>query len=169
MRLRRGAGLHAGPHLKWVAVKGGAVARFATFMTGELFSVVSRETILSHAIAGADAALDRGAFEEAVAQAFKKSGARRQSPVPGPLTPAPVRRLAGRRAETISGTLIGLELAAGLAMDRARGSITLVASGQLAALYRLAFDTLSVAVQSIDADAAVLAGLCRAAAAIWAR
>ena len=71
--------------------------------------------------------------------------------------------------ETISGTLIGLELAAGLAKDVPRGGVTLVASGRLAALYRLAFDTLSVAVQSIDADDAVLAGLSRAAAAIWKR
>jgi 2-dehydro-3-deoxygalactonokinase len=69
--------------------------------------------------------------------------------------------------ETISGTLIGIELAAGLATDLPRGSVTLVASSRLAALYRLAFDSLSVEVHSIDADDAVLAGLSRAAAAIW--
>src|SRR5262249_4476946 len=60
-----------GTHSKWVGVKGGAVTRFATFMTGELFSVVSRETILSHAVAGADEAEDREAFSSAIAAAFK--------------------------------------------------------------------------------------------------
>jgi 2-dehydro-3-deoxygalactonokinase len=50
-----------------------------------------------------------------------------------------------------------------------RERITLVASGRLAMLYRLAFDTLSIAVQSIDADQAVLAGLARAAMALWTR
>jgi 2-dehydro-3-deoxygalactonokinase len=40
-----------GTHSKWVNVSGATVERFATFMTGELFSVVSRETILSHAMA----------------------------------------------------------------------------------------------------------------------
>src|SRR6516225_7965960 len=47
-----------GTHSKWVRVKDGTVAHFSTFMTGELFSVVSRETILSLAVAGADAAED---------------------------------------------------------------------------------------------------------------
>ena len=158
-----------GTHSKWAEVKSGTVARFATFMTGELFSAISRETILSHAIAGAEAAEDLDAFQDAVIAAFK--------------TPAQATNLlfrmrsrqllfGGRPAaarETLSGTLIGLELAAGLAKDVPRRSVTLVASGRLAALYRLAFDTLSVAVQSIDADEAVLAGLSRAAAAIWKR
>jgi 2-dehydro-3-deoxygalactonokinase len=158
-----------GTHSKWAEVRGGTVARFATFMTGELFSAISRETILTHAVAGTDAATDRGAFQNAVVTAFK--------------TPALAANLlfrvrsrqllfggtAAAARETISGTLIGLELAAGLSTDVPPEAITLVASGRLAALYRLAFDTLSVAVQSIDADDAVLAGLSRAAAAIWTR
>jgi 2-dehydro-3-deoxygalactonokinase len=157
-----------GTHSKWVEVKDGAVARFATFMTGELFSVISRETILSHAIAGAEAE-DRDAFRPAVIAAFKTPALAanllfrvrsRQLLFGG--TPAAAR-------ETISGTLIGLELAARLATDVPRGGIRLVASGRLAALYRLAFDTLSIAVQSIDADEAVLTGLSRAAAANWTR
>jgi 2-dehydro-3-deoxygalactonokinase len=158
-----------GTHSKWAEVKGGVVTRFATFMTGELFSVVSRETILSHAVAGADATEDHGAFQHAVVAAFK--------------TPALAANLlfqvrsrqllfggspAAARA-SISGTLIGLELAAALAKDVPSEGITLVASGRLAALYRLAFDTLAVAIHSIDADNAVLAGLSRAAAAIWKR
>jgi 2-dehydro-3-deoxygalactonokinase len=158
-----------GTHSKWAEVQGGTIVRFATFMTGELFSAISRETILSHAVADAEAAEDRGAFQEAVAAAFKTPSLAanllfrvrsRQLLFGG--TPAAAR-------ETISGTLIGLELAGGLAKDVPRGSVTLVASGRLAALYRLAFDTLSVAVQSVDADDAVLAGLSRAAAAIWPR
>ncbi len=158
-----------GTHSKWVEIRSGTVARFATFMTGELFGAISHQTILSHAIAGAEAAEDRAAFQQAVAEAFK--------------TPALAANLlfrvrsrqllfggtAAAARETISGTLIGLELAAGLGKDAPRQGITLLASGRLAALYRLAFDTLSVAVQSIDADDAVLAGLSRAAAAIWTR
>ena len=59
-----------GTHSKWAMVKGGTVERFATFMTGELFSVVSRETILSHAVANAEEAEDIGAFKSAVFAAF---------------------------------------------------------------------------------------------------
>ena len=47
------------------------VERFATFMTGELFDVVSRETILSHAVTGADEAADIDAFKSAVIAAFE--------------------------------------------------------------------------------------------------
>ena len=158
-----------GTHSKWVHVNGGTVARFATFMTGELFSVVSRETILSHAVAGADDAEDIDSFKSAVAAAFKTPASAanllfqvrsRQLLFGG--TPAAAR-------ETLSGTLIGIELAAGLGGSAPKPGIRLVASGRLQMLYRLAFDALSVAVQPIDADEAVRRGLSMAARAIWTR
>jgi 2-dehydro-3-deoxygalactonokinase len=156
-----------GTHSKWAVVKGGAVERFATFMTGELFSVVSQETILSHAVANAEEAEDLGAFKSAVVAAFD--------------TPALAANLlfqvrssqllyggsASAARERISGTLIGLELAAGLAGDRPRSGITLVASGRLQRMYQLAFETVSVPVRSIDAEEAVRRGLAVAAASIW--
>jgi 2-dehydro-3-deoxygalactonokinase len=156
-----------GTHSKWASVRGGTVERFTTFMTGELFAAVSRETILSLAVANADEAVDTLAFKSAVVAAFE--------------TPALAANLLFRvrsgqllyggspasARERISGTLIGLELAAGLAGDPSKRGVTLVASGRLHALYRLAFDTLSVAVQSIDSDDAVRRGLALAAKAIW--
>ena len=69
--------------------------------------------------------------------------------------------------EKISGTLIGLELAAGLAGDVPGSGITLVASGRLQMLYQLAFDTVSIPVRSIGAEDAVRRGLSMAAASIW--
>jgi 2-dehydro-3-deoxygalactonokinase len=136
-------------------------------MTGELFSVVSRETILSHAVAGAEEAEDIGAFKSAVVAAFD--------------TPALAANLlfqvrssqllyggsASAARERISGTLIGLELAAGLAGDRRRSGITLVASGRLQLMYQLALETLAMPVRSIDAEAAVRRGLSMAAQEIW--
>jgi 2-dehydro-3-deoxygalactonokinase len=156
-----------GTHSKWATVSGGTVQRFATFMTGELFSVVSRETILSHAVTHADEAVDTEAFKSAVVAAFETPAfaanllfrARSNQLLYGG-SPSSAR-------ERISGTLIGLELAAGLAGDQSSSGITLVASGRLQGLYRLAFDTLSVAVQSIDAEDAVRRGLSMAAEAIW--
>jgi 2-dehydro-3-deoxygalactonokinase len=156
-----------GTHSKWAVVKAGTVERFATFMTGELFSVVSRETILSHAVAGAEEPDDISAFKSAVVAAFE--------------TPALAANLlfqvrsrqllfggsAASARERISGTLIGLELAAGLAGDRPKGGIALVASGRLALMYQNAFETLAVPVRSIDAEDAVRRGLSMAAQAIW--
>ena len=82
-----------GTHSKWVRVSGGTVERFATFMTGELFGVVSRETILSHAVTGADEAEDIDAFKSAVTAAFETC-AGRQSAFPGAIGSAPLRRQA---------------------------------------------------------------------------
>ena len=71
--------------------------------------------------------------------------------------------------ETLSGTLIGVELAAGLSGTVPKTGITLIASGRLARLYRLAFEVLSVTMTPIDADEAVRRGLSMAAAAIWSK
>ena len=157
-----------GTHSKWASVRGGTVERFTTFMTGELFSAVSRETILSLAVANADEAVDAEAFKSAVSAAFAAPALAanllfqvRSGQLLFGGSPAAAR-------EKISGTLIGLELAAGLAGDQPKRGITLVASGRLQELYRLAFDSLSVAVQSIDSDDAVRRGLANAAKAIWA-
>lgn len=157
-----------GTHSKWVTVRGGKVARFATFMTGELFSAISRETILSHAVSGAEQAEDREAFNAALTAAFETRAQAanllfrvrsRQLLFGG--SPAAAR-------ETISGTLIGLEMAAEL--PAARGTaVTLIASGQLATRYRSAIETLSATVRVIDADEAVRRGLSMAARAIWTR
>ena len=156
-----------GTHSKWVRANGGTVERFATFMTGELFDVVSRQTILSHAMTGADEAEDIDAFRSAVIAAFE--------------TPAFAANLlfqvrsgqllyGGKPSaarEKISGTLIGLELAAGLAAEVPSTGITLVASGRLQMLYQMAFDTVSVPVRSIGAEDAVRRGLSMAAESFW--
>ena len=156
-----------GTHSKWVRLRGGTVERFATFMTGELFSAVVRDTILSHAVADADEAVDADAFCSAVAEAFA-------SPA---LSANLLFRVRSRQLlfggsaqaarETISGTLIGAELAAGLA-ERARATpVTLIASGRLQRLYQIGLEHLSIPLNVMDADEAVRRGLAGAAAAIW--
>jgi 2-dehydro-3-deoxygalactonokinase len=156
-----------GTHSKWVRVNGGAVERFATFMTGELFGAVTRETILSHAVAGADEVEDTDAFGSAVIAAFEwpafaanllfqvRSGQLLYGGKPS------------SALEKISGTLIGLELAGGLAGEIPKAGITLIASGRLQRLYKLAFETVSVPVRSIGAEDAVRRGLSMAAQSIW--
>jgi 2-dehydro-3-deoxygalactonokinase len=158
-----------GTHSKWVWIGDGRVERFATFMTGELFGVVSRETILSHAVAGAEEEEDVEAFCTSVSAAYA-------NPALAANLLFHVRAgqlLHGGRPssarERISGTLVGLELAGGLSEARAAAGagVTLIASGRLQRLYRTAFDTLSVPIRLIDADEAVLRGLSFAAETIW--
>ncbi|KRQ09537.1 2-dehydro-3-deoxygalactonokinase [Bradyrhizobium pachyrhizi] len=156
-----------GTHSKWVRVRGGTVERFATFMTGELFSAVARDTILSHAVAGAEEAVDGDAFREAVAAAFAAPALAANL-----LFRVRSRQLlfggnAQAARETISGTLIGVELAAGLAEREQGAPVTLVASGRLQRLYQMALEALSIPLNVMDAEEAVRRGLAGAAAAIW--
>lgn len=156
-----------GTHSKWVRVHGGTVDRFATFMTGELFSAVARDTILSHAVGGAEEAVDGDAFRAAVAQAFAAPA----------LSANLLFRVRSRQLlfggsaeaarETISGTLIGVELAAGLAEWKQGTPVTLIASGRLQQLYQMGFECLSIPLDVMDAEEAVRRGLAGAAAAIW--
>ncbi|WP_420964121.1 2-dehydro-3-deoxygalactonokinase [Bradyrhizobium sp. B120] len=156
-----------GTHSKWVRLRGGTVERFATFMTGELFSVVARDTILSHAVAGAEEAVDADAFRSAVVEAFATPA----------LSANLLFRVRSRQLlfggsaqaarETISGTLIGAELAAGLAERERATPVTLIASGRLQRLYRIALESLSIPLNVMDAEEAVRRGLAGAAAAIW--
>ncbi|OWV71902.1 2-dehydro-3-deoxygalactonokinase [Rhizobium sp. R634] len=156
-----------GTHSKWVHVNDGKVTGFSTFMTGELFDAISKHTILSHAVAGAEEQpADAAAFEAAVSAAFAQPAlasnllfaARSGQLLHGISAAAAQARL--------SGTLIGLEIAGAL-QDAANSNITLVASGRLQGLYEQAFRTLSLDFTAIDADAAVRRGLSAAAEAIW--
>ncbi|WP_375782849.1 2-dehydro-3-deoxygalactonokinase [Bradyrhizobium sp. Pha-3] len=156
-----------GTHSKWVRLRGGTVEHFATFMTGESFSAIARNTILSHAVAGAEEAVDADAFRSAVVEAFATPA----------LSANLLFRVRSRQLlfggsaqaarETISGTLIGAELAAGLAERERTTPVTLIASGRLQRLYRIALERLSIPLSVMDAEEAVRRGLAGAAAAIW--
>ncbi|MBU1313774.1 MAG: 2-dehydro-3-deoxygalactonokinase [Alphaproteobacteria bacterium] len=153
-----------GTHSKWVAVTDDLVTGFATFMTGELFDLLSKHSVLSHSVAGAasfDA--DCPAFLSAVKAAFRapqrvsnilftvRSGTLLQD-----LSPTDA-------AARLSGTLIGLEIAGALGSVAERPVIRLVASGKLRSLYESALSVLSLSFQTIDADEAVRRGLSAAA------
>jgi 2-dehydro-3-deoxygalactonokinase len=149
-----------GTHCKWVACEGGVVTGFRTFMTGELFALLSRQSILRHATG--DAAADPGdaAFAEAVraviddpsALASGLFGIRAAGLVFG-TGQAP-------SASRLSGLLIGAEIAA--MRDRA-DRVVLLAQGVLGKLYAAALEAGGVGFETVDADAASRSGLFQAA------
>jgi 2-dehydro-3-deoxygalactonokinase len=157
-----------GTHSKWVRVVDGAVTGFSTFMTGELFDVITKHSILSHAVTGAEAMpADAAALEAAVKAAFDQP-ALATSLIFGARAGQLLHGLTAVGAQArISGTLIGAEIAGGLLNAGKGTAITLVASGRLQTLYESAFHILSLPYQTIDADAAVRRGLSAAAKAIW--
>lgn len=148
-----------GTHSKWAVIEQGNVAQFSTWMTGELFALLSKHSILAATVAG-DAAPD-DAFRAALNEAFD---------MPEALT----NRLFGLRAKALlgqgeggasalSGYLIGLELVGVGPAD----AVTLVASGPLGDLYAAAMDELAAPFTQVDATATTQAGLFTAATEIW--
>lgn len=158
-----------GTHTKWVRLSAGTVTGFATVMTGELFALISRDSILKHTLDGAaptgDA--DAPAFRDGLATALAE---------PGLLT----ARLFGIRAggllhgvtgaaaaDRLSGLLIGADVAAGLDGSDPGEPVTLVAAGRLAALYGMALAAAGRSHRTADADALVRQGLLHAARRLW--
>lgn len=167
----RGPGRHVlcmpGTHSKWVDVEDGVVSGFGTWMTGELFAVISRETVLKHSIGGGALAFRPGnpAFGAAVQAALEDSDgvtSRLFGIRAGVL-------LLGRRPEDAAAQLSGLLIGAEIAGARRRfrvspaSEILLVGSGLMYDLYRIALDIADISVTQVDADAAVRNGLFEAA------
>ncbi|WP_179119588.1 2-dehydro-3-deoxygalactonokinase [Ensifer adhaerens] len=157
-----------GTHSKWVRLEDGAVSGFSTFMTGELFDVISKHSILSHSIADAHAfSGDHPAFAAAVAEA-RTNPALATSLIFGARSGQLLHGTSATDAKALlSGTLIGLEIAGALASATTIDSICLVASGSLGTLYHAALESLDCPLQVVDADTAVRSGLSTAAQAIW--
>ncbi len=99
-----------GTHTKWVHISAREIASFQTVMTGELFALLSKSSVLRHSVAGLD--FDDAAFTDAVSDAISRPEAttarlfqiRASHLLEG--TEAPVSRA------RLSGALIGAELAA---------------------------------------------------------
>lgn len=152
-----------GTHSKWVATRDGRVSGFRTHMTGELFALLSGQSILRHSVGVAKADPASDAFLSACDEVMAKGG-------------AALPRLFGIRAGTLlnaigpeesasrlSGLLIGAEIAQAINDGGGANGVVLVASGGMKALYEGALSRANLTIDTVDADAAVLAGLATAA------
>lgn len=157
-----------GTHSKWVRLRGGHVAGFSTFMTGELFEAIAKDTVLSHAIAGAGAVHGDSAMFHAAVRRMVETPALATSQIFSVRAGSLIAGLSPDDAKArLSGTLIGLEIAGARSMAGKDTPVALVASGALGALYEEALAAAGLAPYLIDADAAVREGLAAAAKALW--
>ncbi len=153
-----------GTHCKWVRVEDGAIAEFSTFMTGELFALLSEHSILSGLIAENPDAAPAGqqpgtAFDDGVERAGSETGLLHQlfALRAGVLTGSLAKSVVG---ETLSGLLIGAELA-GMrrVLSHNRAPITVISGSVLAQRYGRALGVLGYETLMLDADEVCLAGL----------
>lgn len=151
-----------GTHSKWVRIEARSVTGFSTFMTGEIFAVLCDHSILRHAVEAEGFRPDDPAFAAAVAEAYENPALvtnRLFSIRAGQLLFSESPAIAKAR---LSGLLIGAELAGSGSSDSG-GTVKLIASGRLKAVYEAAFSALGIAFRTIDADASVRNGLAYAA------
>src|SRR5262249_6242958 len=144
------------------------VVEFATYMTGELFSVIAQHSILAHAVETAGATpVDSPAFRAGLGAAATAPTALTASLFPvraAQLLGCP-QRAAG--AARLSGVLIGSELADAVRRHGSPRSVRLIGAGALGRLYEMALTAQGLAVTTVDAEQASRLGLARAAASIW--
>lgn len=136
-----------GSHSKWVEVVDGCITHFDTFMTGEVFAVLSEHSILGRT-QQQGAAFDGLAFDRGVQVALSADG---ELGVLSTLFSARTLGLTGELAPTaqadyLSGLMIGHELVALAAAQRRRRnsahlpSIILIGNAQLCARYGRALE-----------------------------
>ena len=145
-----------GTHTKWAQVSAGEVVSFQTFMTGELFALLSGQSVLRHSVAGDS--WDAAAFDESLADALSKPerlAARLFAIRADDLlnaTPPAVSRA------RLSGLLLGAELAA--ARPYWLGThIAILGASALATPYARALETQGAPATVADVERMTLAGL----------
>ncbi len=144
-----------GTHTKWAQISAGEVVSFRTFMTGELFALLSRHSVLRHSIGPG---WDDDAFAQAVAEAMSRPEALagrffslRAESLLSDLAPATARA-------RLSGLLIGAELAAARPYWLGQ-RIALIGDDGLVGAYIAALDAQGAMSETADATQCTLAGL----------
>ncbi len=152
-----------GTHSKWVCVRGQSITSFKTFMTGELFAVLCKHSILGRLMRPA-AAIDEAAFEQGVALA-RHSGAGAGG-LPGCLFSVRSLALTGKMqpeqlGDYLSGLLIGHELKEALAVDSLRSDAgpLLIGDASLCGRYRFAFSLFGIHDADVLPQTATSSGL----------
>jgi len=147
-----------GTHSKWSAIQNGGILCFQSFMTGELYSLLSEQSVLRFSVV--PNTWSREAFAQAVHEAFSKPAL-----VSAKLFSLRAEGLVGRQASEgsvaarLSGYLIGLELSASQEYWREYKEVVVIGSSKLASHYLDALRLLGVEARAESAEQMTLAGL----------
>ena len=144
-----------GTHTKWVQISAGEVVSFRTFMTGELFNIISKHSVLRHSVGEG---WDEEAFLESVTDGIMNAniltnmlfGLRASSLLEG-LHPTTA-------TAKLSGMLIGLELA-GAKGFWLGNQVVIIGGNKIVDHYQAALTQQGVMPICANADEMVLVGL----------
>jgi 2-dehydro-3-deoxygalactonokinase len=146
-----------GTHVKWAMLEDGKVMQFQSALSGELFDLLSRHSVLARG--SAPASVDHPAFAEGAALARTQS----RAGLLHLLFSTRSRQLAGEiaKAETasyLSGLIVGADVAGALTLFPA-SCVTLICTPGLGSLYGAVLRRYDVRARLIDGDDAAHAGL----------
>lgn len=147
---------HPGTHTKWIEVEAGAIVRFRTLMTGELFALLRKNSILADMI---DGPVDPAqAFRDGVERGFAQGqlSADLFSIRAGVLLGLQQR---GDAPSYASGLLIGCDLRAGLASAPKESEVLVLGRGSLTSLYAAAIAQCGYRAETMDGAIAFVAGM----------
>ena len=152
-----------GTHCKWAKVGDGRVLGFMTCMTGELFALLERQSVLRHSLRAPGFDLD--AFETATADALRSSG------------PAATNLFSIRARDLLNGVepsvsravlsarLIAAKIVAAEPMWQGR-RVVLLANHDLAQLYEMALRAAGATTETVDGADLTIRGLIAARAMV---
>lgn len=145
-----------GTHTKWVRISAGEIVHFSTYLTGELFSLLSTQSVLRHSIA--QSGWDEAAFKDAIDDAITKPSAisarlfsLRSEALISDLSPETARA-------RLSGYLIGLELSAARQYWLGQ-KVVIIGDEKISDAYYNAISAQGWAPEKHDAQLMTLAGL----------
>jgi 2-dehydro-3-deoxygalactonokinase len=157
-----------GTHSKWALVEDGHIRRFSTVMTGELFHLISRQSILRLSIPeDADAETDPEIFDAAVDQALASGFALTSTlfSIRAEALLSQADRI--NAAARLSGLLIGAEIAS-IRPDLMRyGKAYLIGTGKLTRLYARAITRAGGEAVMLDGGLLVRRGLLACALSLF--
>lgn len=148
-----------GTHSKWVWLEDGAIARFRTFFTGELFALLAKQSSLlnTRSDAGSDGEWEAG-WKAGLLRAQEAGGF-----IGGVFECRAAQLLRGCSAAWgegfLSAFLIGSEIEEGRQRGEFPGTVTLIGAPALMDRYADAFADYEVAVRREDGEQCVLSGL----------
>ena len=145
-----------GTHTKWVNVKEGQITSFNTFMTGELFGVISNHTLIRHSIS--IKGWNQAGFEAGIHEGFNKPGSI-ASDLFSLRAESIVNDLDRDEARsTLSGLLLGVELN-GAQSYWENNNVTIIGSQLLSNNYHQGLKILGGKSQLFSLETATLSGL----------
>ena len=157
-----------GTHGKWVFMDRGSVTSFRTAMTGELFALLSRQSVIRHVVG------DESLFspDDAGFKAGILEGYNHPEQILFDLFSVRARGLlfsaqGAAASSRLSGLLIGAEISGILKNNQHLKRHVLIATGRISILYQKAFEYLGREIECFDADLLVQEGLRVAAEKIF--